>query len=675
MTDFEARTIAQLPSAAFVPDDALVPVATPDGVAMSVPVGALFNKYLAVDVVYETAAELTADLAHADGAIALVYADPESENSTYWLKSGASGAGAWTRTNIGRGLPGPPGSDGSQIGTRAQAAASTIAPELKRLSTIGFASLADGGGAHYRRVDAQPAHPGRFRSVDRYLSDGVTISALNGGWWEIDETELYVEMFGAIGNDVANDLAAVNDAFATWKAQRRPLNFSKGKTYFLGDRTIANEASSRINLDNVSGIVRGNGAWLRVNTTEVVSPYVILIYRHDGLTISDLNVNDTGGVDLLDNRGANAFSLAASSGIHRGFSLIRCSALNCSSLFGTTPAGYAGAERIEKIDIQSCYAENCYYGLNCIEQGDNLVATLTTRNCRRSYFAYGCSGHRVSVDIFHDNPPSKGANACCLIKRYARDTTSIQLHARFHGSLGGFSNLVKIEHQPPVDGASTIDDIDVRIDVDKGIADELGATRLSLSSFTAAGVEQGATANVWSNIRLGGRIGNVDGAYHIQVRAQPTNEALIAIANGTPIKLDQIQIPGCALLLAPGHEMRQVFGDITANPVLIPVRPLRSRSFAMRIRAFALADTAGLAAQKSTYREDLLLGFNSGEGVPGIVKQAAAVAPIIAPDADPGATVNYDLSGENVRVSFAGAGYAGPNGFARVDTFYESNLK
>jgi pimeloyl-ACP methyl ester carboxylesterase len=52
------------------------------------------------EVAYATKAELNADLAYAAGAIGMVYADPIDANNDLYVKSGASGAGAWAATTI-----------------------------------------------------------------------------------------------------------------------------------------------------------------------------------------------------------------------------------------------------------------------------------------------------------------------------------------------------------------------------------------------------------------------------------------------------------------------------------------------------------------------------------------------------------------------------------------------
>lgn len=75
------------------------------------------------------------------------------------------------------------------------AAAATIDADTLRVYVNGYASSLDGGAGHYKRVDTQPAHELRFRSVDRYDSNGAE-DLTNGGWWEIDETVIDARMGG-----------------------------------------------------------------------------------------------------------------------------------------------------------------------------------------------------------------------------------------------------------------------------------------------------------------------------------------------------------------------------------------------------------------------------------------------------------------------------------------------
>lgn len=68
-----------------------------------------------------------------------------------------------------------------------------VPAETDSLTTRGWAKAGDGGGAFYRRAEVEPSHPGKLESAD-------------GAWWEIAETELTPQMFGADGG--SDDSAA-----------------------------------------------------------------------------------------------------------------------------------------------------------------------------------------------------------------------------------------------------------------------------------------------------------------------------------------------------------------------------------------------------------------------------------------------------------------------------------
>lgn len=59
-----------------------------------------------VGVVYPTRADLYADLAHDAGTVGFVYDDSTEAYNDFYVKSGASGAGAWTPTNALHGIVG-----------------------------------------------------------------------------------------------------------------------------------------------------------------------------------------------------------------------------------------------------------------------------------------------------------------------------------------------------------------------------------------------------------------------------------------------------------------------------------------------------------------------------------------------------------------------------------------
>jgi hypothetical protein len=105
------------------------------------------------------------------------------------------------------------------------------------------------------------------------------------------------------------------------------------------------------------------------------------------------------------------------------------------------------------------------------------------------------------LDIRHDGE-SPGADACILIKRYARDTADISVRARFHGVLA-WSNLVNLSQEPPPDQTGVIEDVAVQLSIDITAADPNDAARLAFSAYRG-GRPRAESKDIWRNIRLSG---------------------------------------------------------------------------------------------------------------------------------------------------------------------------
>jgi polygalacturonase len=80
--------------------------------------------------------------------------------------------------------------------TRTLAVAATIDAAVLTIITGGYAASGDMGGTTYKRVGSPPSHSGKFQSAD-------------GAWWEVIGPVYNWRAFGAVGDGVANDSAAI----------------------------------------------------------------------------------------------------------------------------------------------------------------------------------------------------------------------------------------------------------------------------------------------------------------------------------------------------------------------------------------------------------------------------------------------------------------------------------
>lgn len=147
---------------------------------------------------------------------------------------------------FGRATSGPGGAPllslaHAQFDTLAEVPGASVGPDVEILATLGHATVGDGGAALFRRVALEPAHAGKTSTSD-------------GSWWEMmsDPTGLRPQQFGARGDDVTDDTAALQQCLDTAFALDADVFIPAG-TYLVTGLTLPGLPADRAKAQTIRG--------------------------------------------------------------------------------------------------------------------------------------------------------------------------------------------------------------------------------------------------------------------------------------------------------------------------------------------------------------------------------------------------------------------------------------
>jgi hypothetical protein len=306
-------------------------------------------------------------------------------------------------------------------------------------------------------------------------------------------TTISVREFGARGDGHSFDRPAISSAL---KASNRVL-FPRGD-YNLGElshgETVFNFHPAQPN----AALLTEGRVRLVAHTTDRSIPKIFEISGARNLEVGDFEITDTGGDNSHSWRGAIGFLINAE---RHSSSNLAFGALSGYGLVSMLTVTGKGSHRARGVRIRRVECHNCFYGVNCQDNGDDVeIGRIVAVRCRRSYFVYGVKNHKVVIE----SRDGRTASSDVLIKRYKFDTSHIRVlyHARDSGIVAP-NGLVAMEHQPEIStGPGTISDIAIELHID---APSSTAFPVVLRSYESDGTpELGTTANRWSEISLSG---------------------------------------------------------------------------------------------------------------------------------------------------------------------------
>ncbi len=291
------------------------------------------------------------------------------------------------------------------------------------------------------------------------------------------------------------------------------LRLERGRTYDLGIVT------DRPSLFEVSGlrnaVFDGNGAIIRARSAKGNVWNLLSFSNAASLDIINLTASDSAYVD--EAWGMKMIVLQPGGGGTHSVGIANILAVRALAMvWAQGPV----QNRVCGINFGvNCRARHCYYALGCENQGDEVHGVIDSVNCRRAYIAYGVEGHDLEINIHHDGlQVAAGAQSAVLVKSYGRATRNVTLRLGFTGSLPYYAQVkndrlsgacVTIEHQSADGEPSSIDDIDIEVDIADGIEDPFGAYLAAITSIGRDGSVERVTRNSWSRITIRGRTGKL----------------------------------------------------------------------------------------------------------------------------------------------------------------------
>jgi hypothetical protein len=150
--------------------------------------------------------------------------------------------------------------------------------------------------------------------------------------------------------------------------------------------------------------------------------------------------------------------------------------------------------RLRGLEHGLLFNDGGYYVLNCANNGDGVVGSLSSNDCIRTYFCYGVKGHTETINTYNHFKFSD-----VVVSRYSRDTEDINITYTCHFS-NTSSGVISFEHIND-DTNSTIKNVTINFGV---TVSNPANPSINFKSFQANGAVESTTSKNFTDIRLYG---------------------------------------------------------------------------------------------------------------------------------------------------------------------------
>jgi len=266
----------------------------------------------------------------------------------------------------------------------------TIANAAK---TLGYYAAGDGGGNSFYWDGTSTATDNGGTVIKPTAVSGA------GRWLAVDTSYITPEMFGAYGDGVHDDTAAINKAIAVLSASGGGvLNFD-GIYRLTENATGSTQTRFTISSDNVTIVFLSKAKFL-VKSDSAMTIIFALAGVSYFKTIGTLHVESDASTPYSTSGayGAKALVIYNANGKSSEHITIDKVVIKRGSGGVFIQNAYAASNRVTNVSINEIRTFDATYGFNAQNNGDGIDVKLAyTYNAFRSYFVYGCESHRAKV--------------------------------------------------------------------------------------------------------------------------------------------------------------------------------------------------------------------------------------------------------------------------------------
>ncbi len=263
----------------------------------------------------------------------------------------------------------------------------TIANAAK---TLGYYSAGDGGGNSFYWDSTSVATDNAGTVIKPTAVSGA------GRWLAVDTSHITPEMFGAKGDGVADDTAALQSALSAVAAAGGGILVFDGVYRLTENAAAGTQTRLTLAASNTTLIFSERTKFL-VKSDLGITNVLVLAGVSNVRLIGTLRVESDGTTPYTTTGayGAKALVIQNANGAKCGNIEIDSVRLTRGSIGVAIQNAYSASNRVDGINIGSIYTIDATYGLNAQNNGDNVVfGLLDTNTAYRSLFVYGVNGYK-----------------------------------------------------------------------------------------------------------------------------------------------------------------------------------------------------------------------------------------------------------------------------------------